>query len=345
MDRYFINGKLTPVLIGARQINPSNLPSPSWVNQHLQYTHGIGAAVVAGQPVDSATGNPIFVVSQRPARVLERDARADPARHLLRHQRPGLGRGQHQAARARLPGQRRRQRRQPRRDPLQRHGRRAGRRTSSAAWRWRCAWATSTSSSRTRSRRRVGSSSCATSQPWPRRPRRSSPSTPSPTRSSPTAQVQYVLDGYTTTDQYPYSRERRRASNVNEGGLPGELQLRAQLGQGRHQRLHRGHDVLRDDPNDPILKAYRAAFPTMFQPMSSMPTAIRDHLRYPSDLFAVQAATLGRYHITSARRLLHRVGPLGDLADHRCGLARASRWPARPSPTRRATSSRRRSRR
>ncbi len=66
VDRYFINGKLTPVLIGARQINTANLAAPSWVNQHLQYTHGIGAAVVAANDVDPTTGNPIFVVQNVP---------------------------------------------------------------------------------------------------------------------------------------------------------------------------------------------------------------------------------------------------------------------------------------
>jgi hypothetical protein len=38
----------------------------------------------------------------------------------------------------------------------------------------------------------------------------------------------------------------------------------------------------------------------MFLPLSAMPSTIRTHLRYPQDLFAVQAATFGRYHITSA---------------------------------------------
>jgi hypothetical protein len=66
VDRYFINGKLTPVLIGARQLNPANLPSQSWVNLHLQYTHGIGAAVLAANAVDYTTGNPNFVVSNVP---------------------------------------------------------------------------------------------------------------------------------------------------------------------------------------------------------------------------------------------------------------------------------------
>jgi len=66
VDRYKINGKVTPVLIGARQLNTANLPSPSWVNTHLQYTHGEGAAVIAANEVDSTTGNPIFVVSNVP---------------------------------------------------------------------------------------------------------------------------------------------------------------------------------------------------------------------------------------------------------------------------------------
>jgi hypothetical protein len=38
----------------------------------------------------------------------------------------------------------------------------------------------------------------------------------------------------------------------------------------------------------------------MFLPMSKMPEAVRTHLRYPSDLFSVQAAMLGHYHITDA---------------------------------------------
>lgn len=54
------------------------------------------------------------------------------------------------------------------------------------------------------------------------------------------------------------------------------------------------------DPTDPILEAYRSAFPTMFQPMASMPAEIQTHLHYPTDIFSVQAAVLGRYHITSA---------------------------------------------
>ena len=50
VDRYTVGGQLTPVLIGVREISAANLPSPSWVNIHLQYTHGNGAARGPGQP-------------------------------------------------------------------------------------------------------------------------------------------------------------------------------------------------------------------------------------------------------------------------------------------------------
>ena len=41
------------MLIGVRDISPANLPSPSWVNTHLQYTHGNGAAVALANQTKS----------------------------------------------------------------------------------------------------------------------------------------------------------------------------------------------------------------------------------------------------------------------------------------------------
>ena len=52
-------------------------------------------------------------------------------------------------------------------------------------------------------------------------------------------EVQYVLDGYTTTEPVPLLARTRSNLNVNTGGLPEQLQLRAQRRQGRRQRVHR----------------------------------------------------------------------------------------------------------
>ena len=54
------------------------------------------------------------------------------------------------------------------------------------------------------------------------------------------------------------------------------------------------------DPSDPILKAYSAAFPNMFTPISKMPAALQAHLRYPPDIFSIQSAIYGRYHLTNS---------------------------------------------
>ncbi|MHB1713164.1 MAG: UPF0182 family protein, partial [Acidimicrobiales bacterium] len=54
------------------------------------------------------------------------------------------------------------------------------------------------------------------------------------------------------------------------------------------------------DPHDPIIRAYEKAFPTMFTPASKMPAVLKAHLRYPQDIFTVQASMYGKYHITKA---------------------------------------------
>ena len=66
IDRYTINGKLTPVDVGVRTLNSAGAPSQSWINTHLQYTHGYGAVVA---PANSATsaGNPNFDLGNIPA--------------------------------------------------------------------------------------------------------------------------------------------------------------------------------------------------------------------------------------------------------------------------------------
>ena len=115
-------------MIGARQLNTANLPSQSWVNQHLQYTHGIGAAVLAGQRRRLHHGQPELRRRRTCRRSRPTGCRSSTQPgHLLRHPRPRLGRRRHQAARARLPGELGRERRCAGRDPLRQHRWRAGR--------------------------------------------------------------------------------------------------------------------------------------------------------------------------------------------------------------------------
>ena len=54
------------------------------------------------------------------------------------------------------------------------------------------------------------------------------------------------------------------------------------------------------DESDPILKAWRSAFPGTVQPKEDIPAALLEHLRYPEDLFKVQRYQFARYHVTDS---------------------------------------------
>jgi len=56
------------------------------------------------------------------------------------------------------------------------------------------------------------------------------------------------------------------------------------------------------DAKDPMIRAYRKAFPDLFSPFSEMPDALVAHLRYPEDLFKLQSDVFSKYHVTQARR-------------------------------------------
>ena len=298
VDRYYVKGKLTPVLIGARQLNSSNLPSQSWVNQHLQYTHGIGAAVVAANQVDSATGNPVFDVSNVPPQS------QDGMPNLTQ---PGIyfGIGYQGWVVANT--------KQPELDyqvdtganagsPVETHykgtgGVRVGNVFSRVALALRLGDFNFLISNQITSKSRVLFVRDVRAMAQKAAPFLSFDSEPYAVIAN--GEVQYVLDGYTTTTQYPYAED---ASNldISTGGLPNSFNYARNSVKVVVNAYTGAMKFYANDPHDPILKAYRSAFPGMFLPMSAMPSTIRTHLRYPSDLFLVQAATYGRYHIKSA---------------------------------------------
>jgi hypothetical protein len=60
------------------------------------------------------------------------------------------------------------------------------------------------------------------------------------------------------------------------------------------------------DTDDPILAAYRSVFPTLFTSAESMPDGLRGHLRYPQDLFSIQADVLRSYHMEDPKVFYNR---------------------------------------
>ncbi len=286
------------MLIGARQLNPANLPSPSWVNLHLQYTHGIGAAVVIANSVDYATGNPNLAVSNVPPTstggmpVLTKPdiyfGINDPGWVVANTKQPEVD---YQVLQGKNAGQ-----------PVETHyastgGVAVGGFLSRAAFALRLNDFNLLISNQITPKSRVIFVRDVLAMAQKAAPFLSFDSHPYAVIAD--GSVQYVLDGYTTTDQYPYS-QNASSLNVNVGGLPASFNYVRNSVKVVVNAYTGKMTFYAADPADPILQAYRAAFPTMFQPMSSMPPEIRNHLRYPSDIFSVQAAVLGSYHITNA---------------------------------------------
>jgi len=109
-------------------------------------------------------------------------------------------------------------------------------------------------------------------------------------------EIIWMYDAYTYTRNYPYSKPFL----VRDGVLRQFNYLRNSVKITIHAYTGEVNAYIAD-PNDPIIRAYAQAFPNTFKPLDAMPPALRAHIRYPIDLFQIQARLLEVYHTTDAR--------------------------------------------
>lgn len=119
--------------------------------------------------------------------------------------------------------------------------------------------------------------------------------------------VLWIVDGYTTTANYPNSRLTSMAASTSDSTTRSRRSVTA-LEQGQLNYIRNSVKATVDafdgsvhlyawDESDPILKAWRVAFPDTVQPMSDISASLMSHLRYPEDLFKVERQLLARYHV------------------------------------------------
>ena len=97
----------------------------------------------------------------------------------------------------------------------------------------------------------------------------------------------WMIDGYTTSDRYPYSEPMRRGE---KNYIRNSVKVVVDAYNGTV-------DFYLSDPKDPIILAYGKIFPELFKPLDAMPEDLRAHIRYPQDLFAIQAHMYSTYHM------------------------------------------------
>ena len=116
----------------------------------------------------------------------------------------------------------------------------------------------------------------------------------------------YMIDGYTTTDRYPY------AQNAPVAELPRKSGLRHSFNYVRNSVKATVDSFTGEvifyivDSQDPLINAYQRAFDGLFKPIDDMPASLIEHVRYPEDLFRVQTELWGKYHVDDTENFYQR---------------------------------------
>ncbi len=121
--------------------------------------------------------------------------------------------------------------------------------------------------------------------------------------------VKWIVDGYTTSQYYPYSQQEQLSAATADSqttagrtvALPNSSVNYIRNSVKATVDAYDGSVTLYAwDDQDPVLKAWQSIFPTSLKPFSEMSGALMSHVRYPEDLFKVQRELMGRYHVTQA---------------------------------------------
>lgn len=106
--------------------------------------------------------------------------------------------------------------------------------------------------------------------------------------------IYWILDAYTVASHYPYS-DLRDGINYTRNSV--KVVVDAYNGE---------YTFYTTDPSDPVVEVYSKIYPGLYRPLSEMPSELRKHLRYPVDLFKLQAEVFSEYHVQDARVFYNR---------------------------------------
>jgi uncharacterized protein len=303
LDRYPIGDQSLEVEIAIRELNSAQLPSSTWLNQHLVYTHGYGAAAVAGNAVNSDQ-TPDYLLKDIP-----------PAGQLTVSQ-PNVYYGEGLSGFTVVASkQAENQPTASQNDATTRYSGTGG--VVMSSFMRKAAVALSFGSwdlfisSQVDSHSRVMFNRDIHDRVQKAAPFLKLDADPYAVVIG--GKLEWVIDAYTTTNRYPYSQ------SLHPGGLSGRSGLDSTFNYVRNSvkvtvDAYNGtikYYVI--DNKDPIIRAYEKAFPKMFTAGSQVPAELRAHFRYPEDLFRTQTEQYQRYHLVGASEF-YRAGNLWSVA-------------------------------
>jgi uncharacterized membrane protein (UPF0182 family) len=107
--------------------------------------------------------------------------------------------------------------------------------------------------------------------------------------------LRWILDAYTATTRYPYSQGLRNGINYMRNSVKVVIDA-----------FEGSVTAYLADPDDPLIRTYAKVFPGILEPLDSMPADLRAHIRYPEDLFRVQSDLYATYHMAEPQIFYHR---------------------------------------
>ena len=124
--------------------------------------------------------------------------------------------------------------------------------------------------------------------------------------------VKWIVDGYTTSDAYPYSQmtdlgEATKDSTTESSDTVSSLNSKnANYIRNSVKATVDAYDGSVDlyvwDQSDPVIKAWEKIFPGQYHQLSEISGDLMSHMRYPESLFKVQRELLAKYHVSSANQ-------------------------------------------
>ena len=299
VDRYEVDGSTRQVVLGARELDPAGIPQQSWEGQHVAFTHGYGVALAPANALTS-TGRPDFLVGSIPV-----------SSDLTEITQPQIYIGEDLdgysivgASRSEVDFQAQDGETESfEYDGADGVGLSSLVRRAAFALRYRTPnlvisdFITEDSKIIFNRDIRERVEALAPFLRWD--------DDPYPVVID--GRVLYVLDGYTTSTMFPYG-QRAESDSDRPSGLDHDFNYVRNSVKAVIDSYDGTVSMYETDIDDPILDAYRNAFPDLFADFDEMPDEVKEHLRYPEDLFTIQTNMWTRYHIDGAQDFYEQTG-------------------------------------
>jgi len=286
-DRYQINGEMQQVMISPRELNAASLPNQNWINEHLTFTHGYGAAV---GPVDKVTaeGMPELFVKDIPPTVTVPELKID---------RPEIYFGEMSNERIYVNTK------------TEEFSHPAGEQNVFLNYSGDGGIPIGSTFSQLLFASRFGDlkvllsddltaeSKIVQTRNIRERLQKVAPYLRfdnDPYLVINEGKLIWIADAYTTTNRYPYSQPVDGINYIRNS-------VKATV-----DAYHGTVNLYMSDPNDPIIQTYARVFPNTLKPLAEMPESLRSHMRYPEDIFLIQAKVFATYQMNEPQEFYNK---------------------------------------